>query len=88
MANIKKDVTITTVTIPKKRYRFTGQNFDSETNTITINYDIIALNATNVELFKHAQGSVEIPQSRFGEAHIAAFLSAGQTMIETELPNS
>jgi ssRNA-specific RNase YbeY (16S rRNA maturation enzyme) len=88
MANIKKDIDIPNLTVDKKRYKFTGLNYDSATDVITITYDVWALNASNVELFKHSQGEVAISQNRFAESHIAAFLSAGTTLITTELPNT
>lgn len=93
MANIKKDVTITPVTITKKRNKFTGQNFNSNPDvvngdTISINYDVMALNSSDVEIFKYSQGVITIPASRFGETLIANFLAAGQALIISELPNS
>jgi hypothetical protein len=87
MANIKKDVDISNITVDKKRHKFTGLNYDSNTDTIIINYDIWALNASNVELFKYGQDVVTIPSSRFAETHIANFLSAGSTLIIAELPS-
>jgi len=87
MANIKKDIDITNITVDKKRYKFTGQNYDSNSDTININYEIWALNASNVELFKYDQAIIVIPSSRFAEPLIAAFLTAGQNLIVSELPN-
>jgi hypothetical protein len=87
MANIKKDISIGNITITKKRYKCTGLSYDSNSD-ITINYDIWALNGSNVEIFKYGQDQVTIPASRFAETHIAEFLSAGVTLITTELPNS
>jgi hypothetical protein len=87
MANVKKDIDIANLTIDKKRYKRTGINFDDVSDTITITYDILALNASNVVLFKYGQEAVTIPQSRFGEANIAAFIAAGDTMTISELPS-
>lgn len=87
MANIKKDIDISNITVDKKRHKFTGLNYDSSTDIITISYDILALNASNVELFKYGQDIISIPSSRFGETNIANFLTAGQTLIISELPS-
>jgi hypothetical protein len=87
MANIKKDVDITDVTVAKKRHKFTGLNYDSSTDIITIGYDVIALSPADVELFKHSVGIISIPSSRFAEPLIAAFLTAGQNLIVSELPS-
>jgi hypothetical protein len=88
MANIKKDIDIANVTVDKKRYRFTGLSFNSSTDEIHIVYNIIALNASNVELFTYEENRViKIASERFGETLIADFLTAGQAMIISELPS-
>jgi hypothetical protein len=87
MTNIKKDIDISNITVDKKRYKRTGINFDDTSDTITINYDILALNASNVVLFKYGQDSVIIPLSRFEEAGIAPFILAADTMTINELPS-
>jgi hypothetical protein len=86
MANIKKDTVIPTVSIVKRRSKFSGQNFDSESNTIYINYDLFVLDSNNVEVYKYGQTTVVIPQSRFNEPAVAAFIAAGTTLITNEAP--
>ncbi len=86
MANIKKDTTVATVSIVKRREKFTGLNFDSDSNTISINYDILALDGSNNEVYKYGQATITIPQSRFNEPLVASFITAGTNLITSELP--
>ncbi len=86
MANIKKDTTITSVNIVKRREKFTGLNFDSDSNSITINYDLWVLDGAGNEVYKYGQAIITIPQSRFSETLIATFITAGTNLIISELP--
>lgn len=87
MANIKKDIDITNIVIDKKRNKATGVSLDLINDKIYLNYDIIALNGSNAEIFKHDQKSIEIGSDRFSETHIDNLIIALVAFCQTELPS-
>lgn len=85
MANIKKDIPVTPVNITKKRHKLTGMSLDNISESIIINYDVWALDASNVEIYKSGQESVVITKERFNEPDISALIQAAKTVIEANI---
>jgi hypothetical protein len=85
MSTIKKDISITPVSITKSRKKLTTFGFDPNQDVIYITYDVIALDGSNNELYTISSSNlIKIPQSRFNEPLIAAWITASQNMIQNE----
>lgn len=82
---VKKDVSITAVTVNKTRKKLTSFGFDPNTSTIIIQYDVYALDSLGNELaVLTSNNGITIPQSRFAESLIAAWLTASNNLILNE----
>lgn len=85
MSSIKKDSSITAVSITKQRKKLTSFGFDPNRDIIFITYDIIALDNASNEIYTISSNIVtQIPQSRFAEPLIDAWITASKNMIQNE----
>ncbi len=85
MATIKKDTSITSVTVNKIRKKLKSFGYDPDNSLIYITYDRIVLDTLGNEVYVlDSNNVIQIPQSRFGESLIATWVTASQNMILNE----
>lgn len=85
MATIKKDTAISSVTVNKVRKKLKSFGYDPDQSIIYITYDRIAIDSNGNEVYVlDSNNVIQIPQSRFSEPLIAAWVTDSQAMILNE----